>query len=240
MRKIRGSLFTSLDGVIQAPGGPSEDPTEGFAHGGWLPQFFDEDVGGAIDAFFGKDYDLLLGRRTYEIFAAYWPYIGGHATGIGEVFDKTGKDEGEASAAQMGEDFTRALKYVLTRGTPDLGWSNSQRVGSMDELRSIREGEGPDLVIQGSGTLYPALLAEGLLDELTIMTFPVVLGHGKRWFSDATPAKALRIAKTKVTRSGAVIATYEPAGAIEHGWAGPQSTSERETARQAAMAEGRW
>ncbi|NJC05010.1 dihydrofolate reductase [Sphingomonas kaistensis] len=240
MRKIRGSLFTSLDGVIQAPGGPSEDPTQGFAHGGWLPQFFDEDVGGAIDAVFGKEYDLLLGRRTYDIFAAYWPYVGGHATGIGEVFDKTGKDEGEAAAIQMGEDFTRAQKYVLTRGWPDFGWSNSQRVGSMDELRAIREGEGPDLVIQGSGTLYPALLAAGLLDQLTIMTFPVVLGHGKRWFGDETPAKALRVVDTKVTRTGAVIATYEPAGAIEHGWAGPQSTSERETARQAAMAEGRW
>ena len=77
MRKIRGSVFVSLDGVMQAPGGPTEDPTGGFAHGGWLPQFFDEDVGQAIDAFFGKEYDLLLGRRTYDIFAAYWPYVGG-------------------------------------------------------------------------------------------------------------------------------------------------------------------
>jgi dihydrofolate reductase len=240
MRRIRGSLFASLDGVVQAPGGPSEDPTGGFAHGGWLPQFFDEDVGGAIDAVFGQSYDLLLGRRTYDIFAAYWPYVGGHATGIGEVFDKTGKDEGEAAAIQMGEDFTRANKYVLTRGSPDLGWSNSHRVGSMEELRAIREGEGPDLVIQGSSTLYSALLAAGLLDQLTIMTFPVVLGRGKRWFGDDMPAKALRAIDTKVTRTGAIIATYEPAGAIDHGWAGPQSTSEREEARQKKMAEGRW
>jgi dihydrofolate reductase len=240
MRRIRGSLFASLDGVVQAPGGPSEDPTGGFAHGGWLPQFFDEDVGGAIDAVFGQSYDLLLGRRTYDIFAAYWPYVGGHATGIGEVFDKTGKDEGEAAAIQMGEDFTRANKYVLTRGSPDLGWSNSHRVGSMEELRAIREGEGPDLVIQGSSTLYSALLAAGLLDQLTIMTFPVVLGRGKRWFGDDMPAKALRAIDTKVTRTGAIIATYELAGAIDHGWAGPQSTSEREEARQKKMAEGRW
>jgi dihydrofolate reductase len=240
MRRIRGSLFASLDGVVQAPGGPSEDPTGGFAHGGWLPQFFDEDVGGAIDAVFGQSYDLLLGRRTYDIFAAYWPYVGGHATGIGEVFDKTGKDEGEAAAIQMGEDFTRANKYVLTRGSPDLGWSNSHRVGSMEELRAIREGEGPDLVIQGSSTLYSALLAAGLLNQLTIMTFPVVLGRGKRWFGDDMPAKALRAIDTKVTRTGAIIATYEPAGAIDHGWAGPQSTSEREEARQKKMAEGRW
>ena len=88
MRRILGSAFVSLDGVMQAPGGPSEDPTGGFAHGGWLPAFFDEDVGQAIDALFDRDYALLLGRRTYDIFAAYWPYVGGEATGIGEIFDK--------------------------------------------------------------------------------------------------------------------------------------------------------
>ncbi len=240
MRKIRGSVFVSLDGVMQAPGGPTEDPSGGFAHGGWLPQFFDEDVGGAIDAFFGGDYDMLLGRRTYEIFAAYWPYVGGEATGIGEIFDLVGKDEGEAAAMEMGRAFTRANKYVLTRGAPDLGWSNSHRLGSLEELRAVREGDGPDLLIQGSSTIYPALIAAGLLDRLTLMTFPVVLGAGKRIFGDGTPAEALRLVEQKVTRSGAVIATYEPAGRIEHGWAGPQSNSEREQARQRAMAEGNW
>jgi dihydrofolate reductase len=240
MRKIRGSAFVSLDGVMQAPGGPSEDPTGGFLHGGWLPQFFDEEIGVALDALFKDDYALLLGRRTYEIFAAYWPYVGGAATGIGEIFDKTGKDEGEAAAIQMGEDFTRADKFVLTRGTPDLDWSNSHRVGSIEELAAIKAGEGPDLLIQGSSTLYPQLLAARLLDRLTVMTFPVVLGGGKRLFGATTPAEALTLVDHKVTRSGAVIATYEPGGAIEHGWAGPQSTSAREDARQAAMAEGQW
>ena len=240
MRKIRGSAFVSLDGVMQAPGGPTEDPTLGFAHGGWLPQFFDEEVGGAIDAFFGTDYDLLLGRRTYDIFAAYWPYVGGEATGMGEVFDRTGKDDGEAAAIAMGEAFTRATKYVLTRGTPDLGWSNTVPLGGIDALRGVKEGDGPDLLIQGSSTLYPALLAAGLLDRLTVMTFPVVLGGGKRLFDDGTPAAALRLVDHKLTPSGAVIATYEPAGGVEHGWAGPQSTSAREQARQAAIAEGRW
>ena len=240
MRRIRGSVFLSLDGVMQAPGGPTEDPTGGFAHGGWLPQFFDEDVGAAIDAFFGTDYDLLLGRRTYDIFAAYWPYVGGEATGIGEVFDLTGKDDGEAAAIKMGEGFTRANKYVLTRGQGELGWSNSHRLGSLDELRQVKEGSGPDLLIQGSSTLYPGLLAAGLLDRLTVMTFPVVLGAGKRLWGDGTPAKALRLTDHQITRSGAVIATYEPDGAVEQGWAGPQSTSEREQARQQAMAEARW
>lgn len=240
MRRIRGSTFVSLDGVMQAPGGPSEDPTGGFKHGGWLPQFFDAEVGQAIDQFFGRDYALLLGRRTYEIFAAYWPYVGGEATGIGEIFDKTGKDEGEAAAIQMGEDFTRADKYVLSRGSPDLGWSNSHLLGSLDELRAVKEGDGPDLLIQGSSTLYPALLQAGLLDRLTVMTFPVVIGEGKKLFGDGTPAEALKLVEHTATSTGAVIATYEPAGKVEHGWAGPQSTSEREVARQAAMAEGRW
>jgi len=240
MRNIYGSAFVSLDGVMQAPGGPSEDPTGGFAHGGWLPQFFDEEVGEAIGAFFDRDYALLLGRRTYDIFAAYWPYVGGETSGIGEVFDRTGKDDGEAEAIAMGEAFTRATKYVLTRGSPDLGWSNSHRLGSIDELRAVREGDGPDLLIQGSSTIYPALLEAGLLDRLTVLTFPVVLGQGKRLFGDGTPARTLRMVDHRVTRTGAVIATYEPSGEVEHGWAGPQSTSVRETARQEAIKTGRW
>jgi dihydrofolate reductase len=140
----------------------------------------------------------------------------------------------------MGEEFTRADKYVLTRGAPDLGWSNSHRVGSLDELRAIREGDGPDLLIQGSSTLYPQLFSEGLVDQLTVMTFPVVLGGGKRLFGEGTTAKSLRMVDHKVTPSGAVIASYEPVGAVSHDWAGPQSNSERERERQVAIAEGRW
>ena len=240
MRRIRASAFVSLDGVTQAPGGPTEDPTGGFAHGGWLPQFFDEDVGAAIDAFFAGDYDLLLGRRTYDIFAAYWPYVGGEATGIGEVFDRVGKEEGEVAAIEMGETFTRVRKYVLTRGSPDLGWSNTHRLRSIDDLRAVKQGDGPDLLIQGSSTLYPALLAAGLLDRLTLMTFPVVLGGGKRLFEHGAPALAMKQVEQSVTKSGVVIATYEPAAPIEHGWAGPQSKSGREQARQRAIAEDRW
>ena len=183
---------------------------------------------------------MLLGRRTYEIFAAYWPYVGGDATGVGEIFDLLGRDEGNAAAVEMGRAFTRANKYVLTRGAPDTSWSNSHRLRSVEELRAIRESHGPNLLIQGSSTLYPQLIAAGLLDRLTLMTFPLVLGSGKRLFSDGTPAKALRLVDYKVAPSGAVIATYEAAGGIEHGWAGPQAISEREQARQRAIAEGRW
>ena len=154
MRKIRGSVFVSLDGVMQAPGGPTEDPTGGFAHGGWLPQFFDEDVGQAIDDFFGKDYDLLLGRRTYDIFAAYWHYS------VARRRDRRNLRATARTTARPrpspGRGVHRADKYVLTRGTPDLGWSNSHRVGGIDELGD-QARRRPRLLIQGSSTIYPAL-----------------------------------------------------------------------------------
>lgn len=240
MRNIVASVFVSLDGVLQAPGGPSEDPTSGFPHGGWLPQFFDADIGLAIDALFAGPYDLLLGRRTYEIFAAYWPYLGGDTTGIGEIFEATGSDDGEASALAMAEAFTRANKFVLTRGQPDLGWANSHAIRDLDALRALKAGDGPDLIIQGSGTLYPQLLAAGLLDRVTVMTFPVVIGQGKRLFGDGTPPIAMQLVDHKLTSGGTVIATYQPGGTVEHGWAGPQSTSAREAERQRKIAEGCW
>ena len=240
MRRIVASVFVSLDGVMQAPGGPSEDPTGGFAHGGWLPQFFDADVGAAIDDIFDRPYDLLLGRRTYEIFAAYWPYLGGDTTGIGQVFEATGSDDGEADALAMAEAFTKANKYVLTRGQPDLGWANSHELPDIAALRALKAGDGPDLIVQGSSTLYPQLLADGLLDQLTVMTFPVVIGQGKRLFGDGTPLLAMRLIEQKVTRGGALIATYAPGGTVEHGWAGPQSTSAREVERQRRIQEGSW
>ena len=240
MRRIVGGVFQSMDGVIQAPGGPTEDPTGGFEHGGWLPQFFDEQVGEAIENLYSRPYDLLLGRRTYEIFAAYWPYVGRETTDMAETFERAGSEAGDDDAAAMGEAFTRARKYVLTRGSPDLGWANSHRLSGMQALRAVRDGEGPDLLIQGSSTLYPQLLAEGLLDRLTVMTFPVVLGGGKRLFGDGTPPRTFRVIEHKATPSGAVIATYAPAGEPEHGWAGPQTTSAREVERQHRMADGSW
>lgn len=240
MRKIFSCAFVSLDGVMQAPGGPTEDPTGDFGHGGWLPQFFDEGVGEAIDDFFQQPYDLLLGRRTYDIFAAYWPYVGQEPLGQGEVFDMLGKTGEEQGMIAMGQAFTRATKFVVTRGDPELGWSNSRRVGSMEELAEIKRGDGPDLLIQGSTTLYPQLLAAGLIDRLTLMTFPALIGEGKRIFGNGTPAKAMKLVEQKITDAGAVIATYEPAGEIQEGWAGPQIVSPREEARQAAMQDGRW
>ena len=220
-RKIIGGAFVSLDGVMQAPGGPSEDPTGGFAHGGWLPPFFDEVTGQAMGDFFAREYDLLLGRRTYDIFAAYWPYVEGEDAGLGEAFN-------------------RANKYVLTRGEAPLEWENSHRLGGMEDLARVKAGDGPDLLIQGSTTIYPALLEAGLLDRLTLLTFPVVLGSGKRLFGEGTPARTMVMVDQKVTPSGVVIATYELGGEVKTGWAGPQIDSEREQERQRRMTEGSW
>jgi dihydrofolate reductase len=223
MRKIIASAFVSLDGVMQAPGGPTEDTTGGFSEGGWVFKVWDDGVDEAIGAVFARDYDLLLGRRTYDIFAAYWPYV-----------------DGEGAA--MGTAFTNANKYVLTRGDQPLEWANSHRMSSIDDVAKLRQGDGPDLIIQGSSTIYPGLLAAGLIDRLTLMTFPVSLGKGKRLFGDGTPAALLKLVDHKITAKGTVIATYEPGGKLPPFPAeGPApSASARETERQREMAEGSW
>ena len=220
MRRIVGGVFQSLDGVMQAPGGPTEDPTGGFAHGGWMFPVADEQVGVAIGDFFSRPYDLLFGRRTYDIFAAYWPYA-------------------EGDSAAMGEAFTAANKYVLTRGEQPLPWENSHRMRGMDDVAALKQGDGPDLLIQGSSEIYPAMLAAGLLDKLVLYTFPIVLGHGKRLFGEGTPPGTLKLVDHKVSPGGTVCATYEPAGPVETGSFG-QINSAREDERQRKMMGGTW
>ncbi len=222
-RKIIGSAFMTLDGVIQAPGGPNEDTTGGFANGGWVFRVWDEGVDAAIGDIFDRDYDLLLGRRTYDIFAAHWPYV-------------------EGPEAPMGEAFSKANKYVLTRGDQPLEWANSHRMAGVEDVAKIKAGEGPDIIIQGSGTIYPALLAAGLLDELTLMIMPITVGPGKGLFGPGTPAGMFELVRSTVTDKGTVIATYKPGGAlppVQEG-APEQSGSAREQERQRRMAQGTW
>jgi dihydrofolate reductase len=223
MRKIIGGVFLTLDGVMQGPGGPTEDVTGGFDEGGWVFKLWDEAGSEAIGSLFAGEYDLLLGRRTYDIFAAYWPYV-----------------EGEGAA--MGEAFTRANKYVLTRGDRPFEWANSHRLKSIDDIAALKQGDGPALIIQGSSTIYPGLLAAGLIDRLVLMTFAVTLGKGKRLFGAGTPTTMLKMVEHKVTAKGTVIATYEPGGKLPaFPQFGPQpSTSSREAERQRRMAEGSW
>jgi dihydrofolate reductase len=221
MRRITGACFVSLDGVMQAPGGPEEDPTGGFELGGWLAPFFDEAVGQQIDRLFTPPFDLLLGRRTYDIFAAFWPYNASEPDGIGQLFD-------------------RASKFVLTRSDKPLDWRNSHRVESLEALAELKRGEGPDLIVQGSGTLYPQLLSVGLIDRLVLMTFPVVLGSGKRLFGDGTAPAAMRMVEHKVTPRGNVIAAYEPDGPVEPGSFATGEPSAAELERRRKIEAGTW
>ena len=221
MRKVIGAAFVSLDGVMQAPGGPSEDYSDGFAYGGWLTPFWDEEIGQEIDRLFTEPFDLLLARRTYDIFAAYWPYAQGDNKPMGEMFDRVGK-------------------YVFTRGEEPLDWPGSHRLTGVDALADLKRGDGPDLIIQGSSTLYPQLLAEGLIDRLIVMIFPALLGTGKRLFGDGTPARTMTPAGHRVTAAGNIIASYGPAGEIVVGDFSTEPQSEREKLRQTQMKEGSW
>jgi len=220
LRRIIGATFVSLDGVMQGPGGPTEDPTGGFQLSGWLPPVGDEAIDQKIGEIFGRPFDLLLGRRTYEIFAAYWPYANDQMKDIRDPFNA-------------------CTKYVVTHRDQALEWENSRRV-CIEDLHAIKQSDGGDIVIQGSGTLYPQLLDAGLIDELTLMISPVVLGPGKRLFGDGTPPRTLRMTEHRVSDGGSIIATYQPAGPVEIGTYATEPPSERERARQAEMAEGSW
>ena len=221
MRKIIGATFVSLDGVMQAPGGPTEDPTRGFQYGGWLAPFFDEAVGRRIDRLFSGPFDLLLGRRTYDIFAAFWPFAG---------------DEQK----EIRDPFNRAAKYVLTSGDEPLPWHNSHRVANLEGIAAIKRSAGPDIIIQGSSMLYPQLLSAGLLDELVLMIFPLVLGSGKRLLGEDTPAGAMRMVEHEVTPAGNIIAAYAPAGAVQTGSFASPDPSPGELERRKKIAEERW
>jgi dihydrofolate reductase len=221
MRRITGAAFVSLDGVIQAPGGPSEDPTGGFALGGWGQPLFEEAVGARVGRLFGGEFDLLLGRRTYDIFAAYWPFAGDEQKDIRDPFD-------------------RATKYVLTSSDAPLAWRNSRRLAGIEAVVEVKRSPGPDLVIQGSSTLYPQLLAAGLLDALVLMILPLTLGSGKRLFGDGTPAGTMRLVEHEVGAGGTIIATYAPAGEVRTGSFALPEPSPAELERQKRMAQGRW
>lgn len=212
-RRIVGAVFQSLDGVMQSPGAPTEDPTGAFDLGGWMTSYFDETAGGVIGALFARPFAMLFGRKSYEMLAGHWPYVRGEA-------------------AALGAAFTAADKYVLTCGDDPLEWENSHRLSGIDAVRELKGRNGPDLVIQGSASIYPQLLAAGLIDELVLFSFPVVLGRGKRLFGDGTPPFALRLVEHQVSQSGAMIGRYEPAGAIPLGSFGQDEPSAREIARR--------
>lgn len=200
MRKVIGGLFQSLDGVIQAPGSPTEDPGNGFACGGWAAGYSDETVDGFLgEQIGGANYDLLLGRRTYDIFAAYWPLRDDHP---------------------VGERFNRIAKYVVTSRPETLEWRGSHAlVGDPAQtVAALRHTTGPDLLIQGSGQLYPSLLAAGLVDRLYLITMPIILGKGRRALTNeiARPS-SYRLTDHRVSATGVVMTVFEPDGDVRTG-----------------------
>jgi dihydrofolate reductase len=222
-RKIVGTVFQTLDGVMQAPGGPSEDPTGGFEFGGWQFGFPDEEAGEAIGASLRPPYALLLGRRTYDIFASYWPY-----------------QESDDQNGGVARDFNAAEKFVMTHSDAPLEWSNSRRIASFDELTEIRDGDGPDLQVWGSSTLYSGLIERGLLDRLTLLTYPLVLGKGKRLFREGTPAATLRLESGSMTGRGTTVASFVPELGVKVGASPPVEPNASEQSRQRRIAEGTW
>lgn len=218
MRQLAVSAFLSLDGVMQAPGGPEEDPTGGFQFGGWLFNYFDEEAGQVMDKIFAAPFDLLLGRKTYEIFAAHWPYI-------------------EDPNDDIAGPFNRATKYVVTSSQAPLTWKNSVAVhGNVaDEVRRLKQQDGPRLLIQGSSQLIRTLLATDLIDEMTLLVFPLVLGKGKKFFGDNAMPGSLRVTSSQTTSKGAIIQTYVRDGAIKPGSFAADKPSDAELARREKM-----
>ncbi|MFL6650423.1 MAG: dihydrofolate reductase family protein [Sulfurifustaceae bacterium] len=215
MRKIVAATFMSLDGVMQAPGGPEEDPTGGFTFGGWTFHYWDELMGQAMGEVFSAPFELLLGRKTYEIFAAHWPYV----------------DDPIAKA------FNATTKYVVTSSTEPLTWKNSIAIDSnvAAEIAYLKQQDGPTLLLQGSSQLIQTLLAHQLIDELKLLIFPVVLGRGKRLFGTGTVPVALQLVDSKVSTTGVAINTYVPAGEVRTGSFQLEPPTEAELARRKKM-----
>jgi dihydrofolate reductase len=198
MRKLIVSTFLTLDGVMQAPGGPGEDDSGGFAQGGWSVNYWNEQVGRFMEETMSAPFDLVLGRKTYDIMAAYWP------------------DASEEAGARPLND---ATKYVASRGRPELGWSNSVLIDgdAAEGIAALKREDGPELQVHGSGDLIQTLLRHDLVDRYRLLIFPVVVGSGKRLFSEGTVPSGLKLVDGEISTSGVVMGTYEPAGKIPIG-----------------------
>jgi dihydrofolate reductase len=217
MRKIKTATFVSLDGVMQAPGGPEEDPTGGFKFGGWTFHYWDEVMGKVMDDAFAKPFDLLLGRTTYDIFAAHWPHI--------------------SDDDPIAKSFNAVTKHVATHSPDTLNWQNSQWLGPdvVATLSAMKKEDGPDLLIQGSSELIQTLLAADLIDEITLLIFPLVLGPGKRLFGGGAMPAAFKLTSSQPSTTGVIMATYERSGDIKTGSFAQQEPSKAEIERRAKL-----
>jgi dihydrofolate reductase len=221
MRKLIASTFVSLDGVLQAPGGPEEDPSADFPFGGWTFSFWDEAIDISASGFDGKGRELVLGRKTYEIFEAYWPY--------------------QPADDPIAQTLNADRKHVASRTLTALHWNNSTllRGDVVAAVAALKSEQGPDLQIIGSGNLIQTLQAASLIDEYNVWTFPVVLGRGKRLFEAGAKPGALRLVATKASSTGVVMSTYVPAGEIPLGSFAQSEPSAKEVDRRARLARER-
>jgi dihydrofolate reductase len=222
MRKLVVSTFVSLDGIMQAPGGPEEDPTGGFAFGGWTFNYWDEGMDISAAGFDAGGRELLLGRRTYEIFEAYWPY--------------------QPADDPVAKSLNATKKHVVSRTLEKLHWHNSTLLqgDAVAAIIALKAQAGPDLQVIGSGNLIQTLQAASLVDEYNVWTFPLVLGRGKRLFGESVRPCALRLAHSQISSTGVVMSRYVPAGDVRPGSFASVEPSERELARREKMAKGGW
>jgi dihydrofolate reductase len=199
MRKLVVLSFITLDGVIQAPGGPGEDPSGGFKYGGWSVQYFDDVLGNVLTAQMGHPFDLLLGRKTYDIFAAHWPRVG---------------DDDPVARV-----INRARKYVVSHRPVNLDWKTTIPISGdvAEKIKQLKKEAGPELQVHGSGNLIQTLLKSDLVDEFWLKTFPVALGSGKRLFAEGTMPAGFRLIDSKISPSGVVASSYARAGEVKLG-----------------------
>lgn len=217
MRKLIAITHVTLDGIMQSPGGPEEDPRGGFTQGGWIMPFFDEALDEALDEIISREFDLLLGRRTYEIFAAYWPHAGDNS---------------------IAKAFNKARKYVVTNSLDRFDWVNTHRMSGdgVGQVRRLKASDGPELHIWGSSELLQTLIAAELIDEFRVWVFPLVLGKGKRLFENGVPPLGLTLVESRSTFKGVLLNTYHPSGPLPGGSLASENPSDAELARREKIA----
>ena len=198
--RLTVTTFLTLDGVMQAPGGPEEDPSDGFEHGGWSFPYADEDFGRLVTGWFAEADAFLLGRRTYEIFAAFWPLV---------------TDAGDPVAAPL----NHLPKYVATRTLREAGWAGTTLLTGdvVEEVRRLKDQPGRELQVHGSGDLLQTLMAHDLVDEYRLFVYPVVTGSGRRLFREGGPPRSLELVESTTTSTGVVVATYRRGGPLVTG-----------------------
>jgi len=224
MRKLIVQSQITLDGIMQAPGGPEEDPTGGFKYGGWSAGYYDDFLGGVMSEQMAKPFDLLLGRKTYEIFAAYWPYV---------------KSDDPDYQIQIAGKFNSAKKHVASTTLEKLDWNNSTLIKGnvVQEIQKLKRQNGPELQVYGSSNLIQTLLKHDLIDEFRLAIYPITLGMGKRLFGEGTIPAGLKLIDSKTSPTGVIVATYERAGKVKTGSFVSETPTEAELARRKRLKE---